>query len=1025
MIGRTRAVLFKFRAALMAGTAVAMMAGAASAQAGNHQYNIPAEAASDALNAFAQQSGVRILFPYDFVAGKQTRAVSGSMSEEAALSQLLQDTGLVVVSRTDGVITLGKPAAGGVAGEVTQASAAGSPTTVTEVLVTGIRRSLNLAQETKRNSDNVVDSIVAEDVGKFPDLTVGDALQRVPGVQVTRNVDQVVGVNIRGLPNVETTLNGDEIFTASGRTYNFQNLPAEVLSKLDVYKSSSAELIEGGVAGLVDVQTHRPFDFKGPELAGSVSGEFATVSDTWNPRVNLLASDRWSTPIGEFGALVNVAYSHDDYLYPIVWEDTPHNPEPTSQTGLAQPVFVPFMGSVTTQGEREYPEVNTSLQFKPNDNLEFYSDFIYTGYDSRYANVNFFSVTSDPRPLSNVTLAPGGCVTLTGGYGCQVQTATVTNPYTASSNQAFDAHEDDYHANLGMKFHQNGWTIDSEFSGTISNTNNVREIVDMNLPNEVTTLNSNVNGHGVWSLSGPSPTVAGNYYLQNLNESWNIARGSEVAWKGDARYDFADGVIKSVEGGLRFADRVASSAGVAGGDVGYCVPGATPGTCNDGKVTALSAFGPSFFQMFQGGDGNPGHFLSESTNYLLDNARKVRAFYGAPLNGPPEDPASVFNDREFTSALYLQAKYAFDLGPFPVDGQIGARLVDTARTLSGTNVTHVPALINTTGSTITVNGTSVAPGGTIAAAYNQDTPYRLGSHETDLLPNVQARIHWTDRLLTHLSIAKTISRPGFGALNPALSITPPTVNRQGNGSEGNPDLADIRSTAYDATLEYYFRHGGYLSAGAFYHDVSGYIEPETVTEPYDQAYCTAQGIPTTGGLGGQCNVIINTSASSGHGYIRGVELSGEKFFDFLPGPLSGFGVQVNYTWLDSRAPIPGRNGLPTMEGQLTNVSKNNFSAILLYEKYGLSARLAATYRSKYIEAYYPGNDTYPPIDVVKPTTYLDFNANYPLNKQVYVQVAATNLLHAYYNSYSGTEIFPRDIRTVDSTYLVSLHFRFQ
>jgi iron complex outermembrane receptor protein len=335
----------------------------------------------------------------------------------------------------------------------------------------------------------------------------------------------------------------------------------------------------------------------------------------------------------------------------------------------------------------------------------------------------------------------------------------------------------------------------------------------------------------------------------------------------------------------------------------------------------------------------------------------------------------------------------------------------------------VPAVVNTGSTAISVNGQTIQPGGTITAAYTAYTPYRTSSHETDLLPNFQARIHWTDQLLTHLSVAKTLSRPDFGALNPALSITPPTVNRQGNGSEGNPNLADIRSTAYDATLEYYFKHGGYLSAGVFYHDVSGYIEPETVTQPYSTSYCQAQGIPTGGGIGGTCNVLISTSASSGHGYIEGFEASAEKFFDFLPGPFSGLGAQLNYTWLESRAPIPGQNGLPTIEGELTNVSKNNFSAIALYEKYGLSARLAATYRSKYIESYYPGNDTDPPVDVVKPTTYLDFNANYALSKQVYVQFAATNLLGAYYNSYSGTTLFPRDIRTVDSTYMVSLHFR--
>ena len=402
-----------------------------------------------------------------------------------------------------------------------------------EVVVTGLRASLDEAQLIKRDNANVVDSIVAQDIGKLPDTTVGDALQRITGVQVTRNNDQVIGVNIRGLPNVETTLNGGEIFTTKLRTFAFQNLPAEVLAGVDVYKTSSADLIEGGIAGTIDVRTHRPFDFDGLQIAGAAVGQYDTIADTKNPNFNLLLSDRWQTDVGEFGALINGYWNRERYDYPIVWEDTPHNPEPTSQTGLSVPVFVPFMGSSTTIGEREYPEANVSFQFKPNDSLEFYNDSIYTQYKGRYGSNFFFSVTSDPHPLSNVALVPGGCVTLTGGYGCQVQSATVggngSYPYTATSTQAFDETENDFHSALGMKFHSGPWTIESEFSGTTSTFRQTREIVDTSLDSEIVTLDSNVNGHGVWTLNGPSPADVANLYLQSLNESWERDRGTEVA----------------------------------------------------------------------------------------------------------------------------------------------------------------------------------------------------------------------------------------------------------------------------------------------------------------------------------------------------------------------------------------------------------------------------------------------------------------------------------------------------------------
>lgn len=894
-----------------------------------------------------------------------------------------------------------------------------------EIVITGLRASLDEADLIKRDSANVVDSIVAQDIGKLPDTTVGDALQRITGVQVTRNNDQVIGVNIRGLPNVETTLNGGEIFTTKLRTFDFQNLPAEVLAGVDVYKTSSADLIEGGIAGTIDVRTHRPFDFDGLQIAGAAIGQYDTIADTKNPNVNLLLSDRWQTDVGEFGALINGYWNRERYDYPVVWEDTPHNPEPTSQTGLSVPVFVPFMGSSTTIGQREYPEVNVSFQFKPNDSLEFYNDSLYTQYKGRYGTNFFFSVTSDPHPLSNVTLVPGGCVTLTGGYGCQVQSATVggngSYPYTATSTQAFDETENDFHSALGMKFHSGPWTVQSEISGTTSTFRQTREIVDTSLNSEIVTLDSNVNGHGSWTLNGPSPADPANLYLQSLNESWERDRGTELAWANKIRFEFSSGWLQALEGGLRVADRKSQSQGLS--DLGECVPGPAQGSCNNGNVSALSVFGPGAFQTFNGGAGNAPYFTGLGTNFLLNDATTVRAFYGAPLTGPAADPAFGFRDDEITTAFWGQLRFAFDAGPFPIDGQLGLRAVIDNRTLQGTNEASIPAVTNTGTTPIVVNGSTVAPGGVIVPAYTAYTPYSITTQGTDWLPNIGARVHWTSDLQSHLSIAKTVTRPDFAALNPALSEIPPTVNRQGNGSEGNPNLSPTRVTAYDATLEWYPSKGTSLSLDGFYRTVTGYIEPETMTVPYSTSYCAANGIPTTGGAGGQCNVLINTSASSGKGFIEGFEVAALKFFDFLPGPLSGLGVQANYSWIDSNAPIPGQNGQPTTSGSLTNVSRHNGSFVLLYEKYGLSARVAATYRSSYIESYYPGNDTLPPIDVVKATTYVDAGLNYNLTSQFAISAAATNLANAHYNSYSGTQLFPRDIRTVDRTYQLGFHYR--
>ena len=134
-----------------------------------------------------------------------------------------------------------------------------------ELVVTGIRQSLERAAAIKQNAVQVVDSIVAQDIGKFPDPTTAAALQRVPGVQVQYDRgNELVGVRIRGLPDTLTTVNGREVFTTTGRSFSLQDLPAEALARVDVVKSQTADLIEGGLAGTIDLRLNRPFSFREP-----------------------------------------------------------------------------------------------------------------------------------------------------------------------------------------------------------------------------------------------------------------------------------------------------------------------------------------------------------------------------------------------------------------------------------------------------------------------------------------------------------------------------------------------------------------------------------------------------------------------------------------------------------------------------------------------------------------------------------------------------------------------------------------
>ena len=167
-----------------------------------------------------------------------------------------------------------------------------------DIVVTGLRQSLASAQNLKRNNVAIVDALVAEDIGKFPDNNAAEALARVTGVQVERFRDEANGVVIRGLPNVQTTLQGREIFTADGRTVSFQDFPAQSLAKLEVFKNTTADNLEGGIAGLINIGLRRPFDFKGFQIAGAVRGTYNDQSRKYDPNGSLLVSDRWQTGIG-------------------------------------------------------------------------------------------------------------------------------------------------------------------------------------------------------------------------------------------------------------------------------------------------------------------------------------------------------------------------------------------------------------------------------------------------------------------------------------------------------------------------------------------------------------------------------------------------------------------------------------------------------------------------------------------------------------------------------------------------------
>lgn len=855
------------------------------------------------------------------------------------------------------------------------------------ITVTPLRSSLESAQTIKQNSRMVVDSIVAEDIGKLPDNSVADALQRITGVQIAQGFQgETSSVVIRGLPNVVTTLNGREIFSGVGRGYAFQNLPATAVKAIKVYKTSDASLPDGGIAGLVDMQLFRPFDFDGAKLAATFTETHSKYGGRSDPNFSVLMSNRWNTDYGEFGALLNTSFLAQHYDYNAVWGDFPKvltdgsgTPIRTSAGNL---IAAPNgFGADYNIGYRQRPEVNYALQWKPNDSTEFYAEGLYDWETDHYSQPFYFSfpvgaVTPDSYTVGNncypnkLTGSP-----YLGQTICDATSGSWTgNTYAATSTQAHQQRGRDMQTSVGVKWHGDRLSLSSDLSYTSTSFNDNTFIIDTFLKGPITTVwNGTAGNQQNWTLGGNPQLDPANYYLNGLFQTWHNEKGQEYAWTGDGTWDIGGSLLSYLDFGLRAAEHKAEYIG----SVEISTP--PPGGAGVGNITAtpnpanqvIANFPSGYFCAMPTTSAIPVSWLTGCYNYLTQNAGALRNFYGLSSGLAPQNPGRYFHIDEKTYAAYAQLGYDSELFGMPVDGLLGMRVEQVKRNLD-------------------------------AFSYDTSTniysPLSTSTNAPVYLPNFSFNWHFTDRLQLRLDAAKTVSYPGFGALNPSLSLNPGTINRAGVASSGNPNLDPIKSNNYDASLEWYFSPAGYVSGGVFYRDIKGYI----------QNYVT--DVTINGGA-----YQLNSPQSAGTGHLDGAELAYQQFFDFLPGALSGIGLQANYTYIEGSTRSPQYIGGPTVVSPLQNVSKNNGNVVLMYEKYGFSARLAYNYRSRFIDGF--NQPTVAGVyDEIVPANQVDFSLAYDLNRYSTVVFTATNLLGADLHQYWGDgNARPRDIRYQDRT----------
>jgi iron complex outermembrane receptor protein len=279
------------------------------------------------------------------------------------------------------------------------------------------------------------------------------------------------------------------------------------------------------------------------------------------------------------------------------------------------------------------------------------------------------------------------------------------------------------------------------------------------------------------------------------------------------------------------------------------------------------------------------------------------------------------------------------------------------------------------------------------------------------LPTFNARLHFTDTLQMRFSATKTLTRPNFADLNPAVSLFRPGPTSPGTGSGGNPKLNPIKSTNLDLSLEYFITKTSQVTVTVFDHKLDGYIQTFGKWEDVGQSTL----------------YYITRPNNTGKGKLKGYEISYQQFMDFLSvDALKGLGVQLNYTGINGKTEDTTKIGTPQQGAQqdITQVAKKNYNAVLIYELGSFSSRLAYTYRGTYIDTYaYTGFQ--PTTVYVQPTKTMDFSMSYAITKDLLVTFDATNILRNKYKDRLGqTGMFNRDVRSYDRTLSVGMRYSY-
>lgn len=843
---------------------------------------------------------------------------------------------------------------------------AAQDTTATEesgddaIVVTGIRSSLANALGEKRTSDNLVEVIQAEDIGKLPDQNLAEVLENVTGVQITRQAGVGNAVQIRGTDANRTEINGvSTVGSGAGRSgISFEDLPAALIASVEVTKVPTAQTIEGSVGGTINLRTIRPLDLRDPLIAARVQMENSDLSKSTLPRVSATLGNNWDTGIGEIGIVVSGSYARQDVaaFKPRVDRDALVLPGSGPSAEAFPFLRIQFLQQGLENYEYETYNGTAALEWKPNDDLKFYFDATLNnqrrGQQSHRVQISGTATPSVVDAMNNTAFetvdfgtlnGPNGPIdlgtveaALAGTIGIGGSTGTVIDPNLRTSSdtgarvtksRVFDlGSEWQVTDKLTMRAELSLSTSKSDFpnfSTTLDfiNPNGPQPVIGRSIDNGVPIefdLRGGTLQFGIDQASPFAPTTAqlldpANYQLQQVTQGANSTDNQERAARLDFSWDTTElnPFVTSLDFGWRwnrtsaenneFSNNVSltnttSAWNRPSGDLFSDI--LIPGPSNFNAADGRRLYFPDFL-LIDGGLAfrDPASVLASLNDAIAaSNAARTQGPAVASLATPTESFAGFFKIRETTNALYFQANMEGDIAGMPVRGNAGFRWLRTKLSSTGNNI---------------ANGT--VTGQTIA-----------NSNYNFLLPRFSLVLEPADKLLVRAGIARDIRRPNFDTLSTSFSFgtganTPVAV--------GNPDLVPEAVWSFDLSGEYYFAPSSLISIG-FFHKSRTNLFAQRQEDP-------APNLDANGNLnisidpacpgGGIYNPIANRNINNP---IQGVGICVPRSSTFnVPGSTTQTGIEVAF-----------QHDLSAWEDTLGFASGFGFIGNFTYQKTGGSAR---------------------------------------------------------------------------------------